>query len=266
VGHASRDIELNVLAPLIIGGSVLVVHEDDVGVHLAEGYVPRPRRDQTAENAVNSGSKAVKMTVSGEDTYRAELKNSSSPGGKLDYDSEYYLGFAFRVEEWGQSNFGMLFQTHAVPSTWNGCTSGRNPVSITVTSDGRLGFHVISNPKSTTAAGGAGGVLVWSEPDPVALNAWQRWVIRIKPSAASDGVIQAWLNGDEIYERVGANVDALDTCGKPQDNWIYAKIGIYKTYANTNSQAVVYDDVRIVKSSSFPAAYNLVRPPGLPAK
>ncbi|UQA59820.1 heparin lyase I family protein [Polyangium aurulentum] len=222
--------------------------------------------DGTTTNLPNSGDKAVKFTLTGADTYRAELKNSSSPGGRMDYDKEYWFGFAFRVEKWGQADFGMLWQLHAVPSEWGTCTSGRNPISLTMTSDGRLGLNVINNPKTTVATGGAGGVLVWSEASPITLNAWKRWVFRFKPSKGSGGIIQAWLNGAMVYERFGANVDSLDTCGVAQDPWVYAKFGIYKSYSNTNTQVVVYDDVRIDQTTGYPSAFNSVRPPGVAAK
>lgn len=224
------------------------------------GTITVIRNFGTASTAPNSGAYSAKMMLSGAKTHRAELKSSS--GGKLDYDSEYWLGFAFRVETWGQSDWAMLFQTHAVPSTWD-CTSGRNPISISMSKDGKLGLNVINDPKATAASGGAGGPVVWKAANPVTLNAWQRWVIRIKPSAKSTGVVQAWLNGSLIYERTGANVDALDTCGLPQDDWIYTKFGLYKSYSNTNTQRVVYDDIRILKGTN---GYNTVRPPGLPAK
>ena len=223
--------------------------------------------DGTTANMPNSGKMAAKFTVSGADSYRAELTNSSSPGGRMDYDKDYWFGFAFRVEKWGQSNFGMLWQLHAVPSEWVTCTSGRNPISVTVTSDGRLGLNVVKTPKTTTAAGGAGGELVWSQSTPVTLNAWQRWVFHFRPSAGSTGVIEAWHNQTKIYTQLGPNVDALDTCGVAQQKWVYPKFGIYKTYSNTNAQTVVYDDIRIAQTTiGYPDAYNMVRPPGLPVK
>lgn len=236
----------------IVGGGTISVFTDD----------------GTVAKAPNSGLRAVKMSVAGSDTYGAQLSNSSPPpnGARMDYDSEYYIGFAFRVEKWEPTDWAMIFQLRGVPSDLSSCKSGRNPVSITMSSDTKLGLNVINTPKLTPATGGGGGVQVWSAASPVVLNAWHRWVIHIRPSAMSGGIIQVWLNGTEIYKRIGANVDALDTCGAAQANWIYPMFGIYKSYSNTNPQTVVYDDIRIVKGSGFPSLYNLVRPPGLPAK
>ncbi|WP_235879926.1 heparin lyase I family protein [Polyangium aurulentum] len=222
--------------------------------------------DGATTNLPNSGKKAVKFTTTGADAYRAELKESSSPGGRMDYDKEYWFGFAFRVEKWEQVDWAMLWQLHAVPSEWTTCKSGRNPITLTMTSDSKLALNVVDVPKTTTASGGAGGTRVWTEASPITLNAWKRWVFRFKPSAGSGGVIEAWLNGAKVYTQNGPNVDALDTCGKAQQKWVSPKLGLYKSYSNTSTQVVVYDDIRIDQTTGYPSAFNSVRPPGVAAK
>lgn len=82
-------------------------------------------------------------------------------------------------------------------------------------------------------------------------KSWTDWVLHIKFSPGSDGLIEIWKNGRKILKKVGKNT-YNDRVGN------YFKIGIYKYgwadnyFSTTTSRTLYYDEIRVGdKNSSY---------------
>ncbi|MCW3115926.1 MAG: hypothetical protein JWM28_8 [Chitinophagaceae bacterium] len=79
-----------------------------------------------------------------------------------------------------------------------------------------------------------------------AKSAWTDFVVHVKWSTSTDGLIEVWKNGTKVFSKTGANTYTGQTRGN------YLKDGVYKwpwksgTYASNTTKRVFYlDDVRI---------------------
>jgi len=223
------------------------------------------------------GTGVAKMTLTATSPVRerSELAPTSTmTDAKFYYDKDYWIGFAIRIEKWETPpSWAMLFQTHAVPRDWADTCNGekviasRNPVSITMSSSGALSVNAITTPNLNTHTGGAGATTVQRDSSPAATLRWYRYVIHLRPSDTSNGLLQVWRDGVLLYERAGANVDQKDSCGGLTQRYVYPKLGIYRSYDNTGTQSILYDDVKIYTGSvSEQAGYDTVKPNGTPPK
>ncbi len=77
---------------------------------------------------------------------------------------------------------------------------------------------------------------------------WQAYVMHVKHSSGSDGLIEFWRNGVKILNRSGANMYSL----RDDDfHYPYLKMGIYKSDWNgsstteTSLRVLYYDDIKI---------------------
>ncbi len=217
------------------------------------------------QSPVRSGSFAGLMVVSPSDAvpYRSELTAKDGKGVFLD-GNEYWIGLSFRMEDWGATlpSWGTIFQTHAVPhplaggggADWS-CNAGKNSITVTTSGD-QMGLAVVVDPDQSQLPGTAAiATNVWSEK--FQLGVWYDWVFRYRPSTAADGIIEAWKNGQKIYTQTGANRFVLDNCNLPATPQTYMKVGIYREKANTSTQTLVYDEVRIFAGEN---GYSAVAP------
>ena len=117
------------------------------------------------------------------------------------------------------------------------------------TSGDQIRLNVVVEPDQSQLPGTAAiADTVWAEG--FVLDAWYDWVFRYRPSAESDGIVEAWRNGEKIFEQLGANRFLLDQCGEPATPQTYLKVGIYRDHANTSTQTLQYDEVRIFAGTS----------------
>jgi hypothetical protein len=212
---------------------------------------------------VRSGAFAALMVVGPSDAvpYRSELV--AGDAGSFHDGQEYWIGVSHRIVDWGADlpAWATLFQTHAVPHElpngehdWS-CNAGKNSITV-VTSDDMLRLHVVVNPDPSQLPGtGAIATKVWEEP--FVVGVWVDWVFRYRPSTGADGVIEAWRDGDQVYTQYGANRFALDNCNLPTAPFTYMKVGIYRDKANTSTQTLAYDEVRIFAGTN---GYQAVAP------
>jgi hypothetical protein len=76
---------------------------------------------------------------------------------------------------------------------------------------------------------------------------WRAYVMHVKHSASSDGLIEIWRDGQKILNRSGANMYAI-TGDYHMPNW---KLGIYKSDWNgsgttqTNIRVIHFDDIKL---------------------
>jgi hypothetical protein len=84
-------------------------------------------------------------------------------------------------------------------------------------------------------------------------NAWTDWVVHVKWSHESDGLVEIWKNGKLVVQKNGRN-NYHDLKGH------FFKIGIYKYgwlqgyESNTTSRTIYYDDVKIGNENASYAA------------
>lgn len=89
---------------------------------------------------------------------------------------------------------------------------------------------------------------VWNELGVFEKDKWQAYVMHIKHSPYSDGLIELWRNGVKIMNRSGANMYKLDD---DDLHYPYLKMGIYKADWNdskttlTNLRVLYFDDIKI---------------------
>jgi hypothetical protein len=90
---------------------------------------------------------------------------------------------------------------------------------------------------------------VWNDLGVFEKDKWQAWVMHIKHSPESDGLIEIWRNGVKVMSRYGANMYDLDD--DDDLHYPYLKMGIYKSDWNgssttsTSLRVLYYDDIKI---------------------
>lgn len=173
--------------------------------------------------------------------------------GSLFYDNEYIITFKTYINTWDfvtPPSWFAFNQYHAVPHAkanglpdWT-CVAGRNPVTLTIY-NGNYTVNVNNSP-GLVAPSGALDVYLTATSQPMVIQTWVSWELRIIPSLTAGGVIQVWKDGILLGERFGRNVDLNDKCGFPLQEYVYFKAGIYKTTTNTTTQNILFDDFKIV--------------------
>lgn len=132
-----------------------------------------------------------------------------------------------------------LFQWHAIDSVdLDGLLMANSPVAM-YTKNGRWEFGLKF-----------GGTY---DLGPYATDAWTDWVIHIRFSHGSDGLVEAWKNGKLVVQQHGRN-------NYRAERGNFFKIGIYKypwtqnVVSGTDSRRLYYDEIRIGdERSSFSA-------------
>jgi hypothetical protein len=81
----------------------------------------------------------------------------------------------------------------------------------------------------------------WIELGAIKKEVWQYYVLHIKHSAAADGLIEIWRNGELVVKHSGANMYNLTNGNFHPPNW---KLGIYK--ADWNGSAVTKSSKRVL--------------------
>jgi hypothetical protein len=88
---------------------------------------------------------------------------------------------------------------------------------------------------------------VWNDLGVFEKNSWQSYVMHIKHSTGSTGLIELWRNGVKLMNRSGANMTYVDD----DEHNPSLKLGIYKSAWNgsstseTSTRVIYYDDIKI---------------------
>jgi hypothetical protein len=101
----------------------------------------------------------------------------------------------------------------------------------------------------------------WNDLGLFAKDKWVSYVLHVKHSASSDGLIELWINGQKVFTKTGANAYPVgSTYHMPN-----MKLGIYKSDWNgsgttsTNLRVLYFDDIKIGNEY---ATYNDMAPSG----
>lgn len=195
---------------------------------------------QTSEK-IKAGSSALRFEVRKTDpqvseSIRSEINVDSDP---LNQDRWY--GLSMYLVDWLDDDAPeSVFQWH--PDN----TVGTSSMALW-TIGGRFSY-VTSNDNNSTSA-----TNVYTDIGPVVSNQWVDFVIHIRWATDTTGLLQVWMNGIRVINRINVKTAATTS---------YFKLGINKfgwlTQPSTVTQRVFYfDEVRIGNAN---ATYNDVAP------
>lgn len=148
--------------------------------------------------------------------YRTEV--TVGKPGIFDWDTEYWVGLSFRLENWALDKSMEIapFQVHPTPADWN---DSKHPSQI---STGPVMMTVVSGEMRVYTYGGK---VQWSAP--VKPGKWARVILHYIPSFQENGLIELWYEGEKVVEVKGVNADKFDYKGR-QMRPPYWKMGVYK--------------------------------------
>jgi Polysaccharide lyase len=193
---------------------------------------------QTTER-VKAGSNALRIEVRNTDaptngTIRSEVALNSDP-----LDQEKWYGFSMYLKDWVDDNAGEnVFN-------WQPDNDAGAPSMSLRTTGGR--FSYVTNNTGTLVNTDS------TDIGPVISNRWIDFVIRIRWATDNTGLLQVWMNGNQVI-----NKSAVKTVAGTS----YFKIGINKYGWGTQPSSVIdrilyFDEVREGNAS---ATYNDVAP------
>ncbi|MFD0766870.1 polysaccharide lyase [Mucilaginibacter lutimaris] len=191
---------------------------------------------------VRSGKSAIKFDlVRGKDLLngpRAELGMKAQGNGEFWYGFSNYFPGTYASDPATE----IIAQWQAMPDLSRGENWRSPPLGLEIKSDRyKLAIRwasAVVNDASNTA-------IDYLDLGPVTHNQWNDWVFHIKWGYNS-GVIQVWLNGKIIIERIGKPIGYNDLL------YPYLKLGIYKwewnntkTISTSKERSYYLDDVRV---------------------
>lgn len=145
---------------------------------------------QIAGSPVFSGSKSYEVEL--DRSWPLPYRNEARGVGTLEFERNYWIGYAFRRVEWASDKSAETFpgQLHEAPSTWanwgkDGCRQSAFSTSP---------FNFISQNNQFTFVR-LGGVRLWSKP--IDTTQWHRVVLNIRLSKGKTGFIRSWYDGVE---------------------------------------------------------------------
>jgi hypothetical protein len=191
-------------------------------------------------------------TVSG--SKRSELRRPSgtNPREERWYGFSVFLPSSFIKDPTPEG----IFQFHEYPDFDLGETWRTPPIQMT-TENGQWKFRSYWTTKAVNNGAGNFNQQNYNF-GPYQTNAWTDWVIHVKYSYQSDGILEVWKNGTPVLRQLGPN--SYNDKTPP-----YFKIGIYKwawagsSTSNTTQRTIYVDQLKIGNESS---SYSEVAPGG----
>jgi hypothetical protein len=217
----------------------------------------RPSGNATASLAnspIRSGNYSAQLKLNrleDRSSFRTELSLQSP---KFEIGREYWIGFSnYLADPWPFAKKGeIIFQIHKRPDP----TDQRSRQPLIKTTKGGVWFIQSTfdpNHDSTSST-------VQAEQfraGPIEKNRWNDWVIHVKWSYGSDGLLEIWKDGAKVVNKNGPNC-SNDDLGP------YIKIGVYNPFWRERSGATAedkrtihYDSVRVGDET---ASYDTVAP------
>jgi hypothetical protein len=200
-----------------------------------------------------AGSQAVKTHLR-RDSYRSEIRLP----GSTDLGKEYWYGFsvllaspypADRLNEF-------VAQWHSIADDGE---EHQNPVLGVDIKNGRWLIWSAWNALQPTLKSNQQSVHI--DVGPTQADEWTDWVVRVKWSYGSDGLLEVWKNGVRVVNRTGPN--CFNDARGP-----YFKMGIYKSpwrddgvVGDVQERLVYHDEMRMAGAG---ASYADVAPSAKP--
>lgn len=171
--------------------------------------------------------------------YRTEV---SGPRAKI--DEEYWYGFSIYLPQDYRPDriWEIVAQWHGVPD-FDAGENWRNPIMALSTTNGRWSWVSRWDAKRNTFASGKreyGGTHNY-DLGPYRKGVWTDWVIHVKWSYGTDGILRVWKNAEPVIDQKGPN--AFNDRHGP-----FFKMGLYKGWRDPDrrsdavSKRVLYHD------------------------
>lgn len=204
---------------------------------------------QIVEQPTRAGRGAARFELRRSDpdvkgSKRAEIRMKAGAMG-----SEYWHAFSvYLPSDWEPDQVPTtLAQWHGVPDVWL-AEAGRSPPLRLAALEGEWLLVNVWDSKRVTAmrfVGGEADGWTSSSLGELGTGRWTDWVFHIRWSAAEDGLLEVWKNGELAFERAGPNAynDALGP---------YLKLGLYvpewglaQTRSTVRRRIAYFDAVRV---------------------
>ncbi len=229
-------------------------------------------------NIVRNGKYAVYLTKPANKGKRCEIipRRSFKDIADFYWGKEYWAGFSFYIPSGMTNNgYGIIHQHH---SSWPGernsqpknCkntsdtslppTSGGNGFTIRRGSDPKfLNIRLTPSRELNKPSGrpaSANTEIAYSFP--LVKDKWYDVVMNFKYSDKSDGFWKIWIDGKQVVNRTGSNVNLHTNCeGVLKKKAYYQAFGIYTGTAGAG--AIIYDEV---KNGDANSSYKEIAPGG----
>lgn len=223
------------------------------------GELPKSDSGTVVSSPRREGLKALKILLRRGDApgrERAEVKPKAYtkyPVFRNTYDlgSEYWYSFSIYLpSDWVIDNDKeIVFQFHSVPDRDAGETWTNPPLALYVD---RGNWALRNRADARRVVMSNFQFEKYWMLGSIKRGGWTNWVMRIKWSYKSDGILQVWKDGQKVVDRTGMNT--FNDAKGP-----YAKMGLYKftwkTRATlTNRRVLYYDSLRVHKGSTTVSA------------
>jgi hypothetical protein len=193
---------------------------------------------------VRGGSRAVRMRlrdgdVQGTSGTRVELQTKDRYTTALRQD--YWYGWSiFLPADWAldPDDTKVVHQWHTASGQ-----PGGNPI---------VGLRIKGSSWTITTEKDAEGDATTVATTPARRGVWTDFVMHLRWSPGSDGLVEVWKDGVKWYAAAGANMAAGTTLPP------YQKFGMYGSFTGAVSERVLYYDS--LKVATGPSAYALVAP------
>ena len=250
------DIALRIIAVREIDSPLIFIGDFEKGQ--LTGWRISGNAPQVTNRPVRAGQYAMKTLLNRNKdkvSYRTEVSGPGSEVGK-----EYWYGFSILLPDdyVPDKVWEIVAQWHGVPDFKIG-ENWRNPVMALSTTGGKWDLVSRWDAKENTFEGGKrayGGTKKYNLR-PYRTGVWTDWVVHVKWSYESDGLLEVWKNGEKVVEQEGPNT-FNDKKGP------YFKMGLYKGWENPNSPSdavssrILYHDEFCMAGSG--ASYDDVAP------
>jgi hypothetical protein len=217
-----------------------------------------------SSSPVREGSRSVKFTLNKTDPDVAGSKRAEVRLGTVAANSEY----TYRFSTFLPSSFtpdpssDIVTQWHSYPDFNLGETWQGGPPLFLMTVNGTWRLMRIWDSKPVTTPfrpQGTESISLGSYQT----NTWTDWVVHVKWSYQSNGIVEVWKNGQLVVRKYGPNT-YNDRVGP------YMKMGIYKTdwkanpQRSTTTQRIAYfDAVRVDQGNTGLAVSSTAKPQSL---
>lgn len=237
-------------------GPIALTRENPASPWYSSGNVPTVVK---ASEPVRHGTYAVKSVLDRETnpgSYRAEIvpKEMGTSGAfRFDIGQEYWIGLStYMPSDWGVDTKSgeIIWQFHGVPDFDLG-EDYRNPVLAWFINGETSRITNIWDAKENTFESGErvyGGMK--SYPLAYKKGAWMDWVIHVKWSYESDGILEVWVDGVQVVNQKGPNCfndQKGPNCQMGLYKWNW-KLGCPPT--DVTRRVVYHDEYRIGDANS----------------
>ena len=208
-------------------------------------------------NIVRSGNKAAKLVSKPNKGKRCEI--TALGKGDFHWGQEYWTGYSFYIpSNLPNSGYGIFHQHHSAPPKGSSCPfSGGNGFTLLRGKSGKLEIRLTPS-KNLNARNqkSAGAYQETAYSFPYQTNKWFDIVMNFKYSDKSDGFWKIWINGKQVINRKGSNVNLWMTgtstgvsgCTGKKARYYYIKYGTY--VGNSGAGAIYYDEIKIGNANS----------------